>query len=55
MDEAAIGGEWNSGEEIPVLLTDQDTNLNSKVDEDITLSNPRFTSFHHCKLVLQEH
>ncbi|MGQ0791600.1 MAG: beta strand repeat-containing protein [Nitrosopumilaceae archaeon] len=43
MDESALGGEWNSGEELPVLLTDQDTNLNSKVDEDITLSNPRFT------------
>src|SRR3990172_1331615 len=42
MDEAALGGEWNSGEEIPVLLTDQDVNLNSKIDEDITLSNSRF-------------
>src|SRR3990172_4837135 len=43
MDESALGGEWNSGEEIGVLLTDQDTNLNSKVDEDIKLSDPRFT------------
>src|SRR3990172_7802298 len=42
MDESALGGEWNSGEEIPVLLTDQDVNLNSKIDEDITLSNSRF-------------
>src|SRR3990172_10377294 len=43
MDESALGGEWNSGEELSILLTDQDTNLNSKVDEDITLSNSRFT------------
>src|SRR3990172_8385514 len=43
MDESALGGEWNSGEELPVLLTDQDTNLNSKVDEDISIPNPRFT------------
>jgi len=43
MDESAIGGEWNSGEEISVLLTDQDTNLNSKNDEDIKLSDPTFT------------
>src|SRR3989304_920483 len=39
MDEAALGGEWNSGEELSVLLTDQDENLNSKVDEDLILSN----------------
>jgi len=43
MDEAALGGEWNSGEELSVLLTDQDTNLNSKVDEDISVADPRFT------------
>ncbi|HXV66597.1 MAG TPA: hypothetical protein VD731_05195 [Nitrosopumilaceae archaeon] len=43
MDETALGGEWNSGEEIPVLLTDADVNLNSKVDEDIDLSDPRYT------------
>jgi hypothetical protein len=43
MDGAALGGEWNSGEDLPVLLTDQDTNLNSRVDEDIDLSNERFT------------
>ncbi|MEX0640936.1 MAG: hypothetical protein WD183_07995, partial [Nitrosopumilaceae archaeon] len=42
IDATTLGGEWNSGEEIPVLLTDQDVNLNSKVDEDITLSNSRF-------------
>jgi hypothetical protein len=43
MDATALGGEWNSGEELPVLLTDGDLNLNSKIDEDIDLSNPKFT------------
>jgi hypothetical protein len=43
MDEAALGGEWNSGEELSVLLTDQDINLNSRIDEDISLADPRFT------------
>jgi hypothetical protein len=43
MDETALGGEWNSGEEISVLLTDADVNLNSKVDEDIEVSDGRFT------------
>jgi len=43
MDASSIGGEWNSGEELPVLLTDQDINLNSRVDEDIDLSNSRYT------------
>jgi hypothetical protein len=38
MDEAVLGGEWNSGEELSVLLTDQDANLNSKIDEDLTLA-----------------
>ncbi|MGH9909641.1 MAG: hypothetical protein ACRD32_03290, partial [Nitrososphaerales archaeon] len=42
IDATILGGEWNSGEEVPVLLTDQDVNLNSKVDEDIKLSDPRF-------------
>ncbi|MBI2007008.1 MAG: hypothetical protein HYS75_07170, partial [Nitrosopumilales archaeon] len=37
MDETAIGGEWNSGETIPVTLVDNDANLNSKVDEDLDL------------------
>src|SRR3990172_10621952 len=43
MDDTALGGEWNSGEEISVLLTDADVNLNSKVDEDIDLSDSRYT------------
>jgi hypothetical protein len=43
MDATALGGEWNSGEELSVLLTDQDVNLNSRVDEDISVADGRFT------------
>ena len=32
--------EWNSGEEIPFTLTDNDANRNSRVDEDLHLNNP---------------
>ena len=32
--------EWNSGEEIPFILTDNDANKNSRVDEDLHLDNP---------------
>ena len=32
--------EWNSGEEIPFTLTDNDANKNSRVDEDLHLNNP---------------
>ena len=32
--------EWNSGEEIPFTLTDNDANKNSRVDEDLDLNNP---------------
>ncbi len=31
---------WNSGEEIPVVITDGDANLNSRADEDLDLNNP---------------
>jgi len=40
MDVSAIGDEWNSGEEIPVTLVDQDLNLNSRADEDLDVNNP---------------
>ena len=33
-------GEWNSGEEIPVILIDNDNNLNSRQDEDLDVFNP---------------
>ncbi|WP_268541911.1 hypothetical protein [Candidatus Nitrosotenuis cloacae] len=32
--------EWNSGEDVPVLLTDSDANKNSRADEDLDLNNP---------------
>ena len=32
--------EWNSGEEIPFMLTDGDINKNSRVDEDFDLNDP---------------
>ena len=40
MDETDIGGEWNSGETIPVTLVDNDANLNSRVDEDLDIFSP---------------
>ena len=39
MDETAIGGEWNSGETIPVTLVDNDANLNTRADEDLDVSS----------------
>ena len=36
----ASDGEWNSGEEIPLVLTDGDANRNTRVDEDLILSDP---------------
>ena len=35
-----IDDEWSSGEEIPVRLTDNDANKNSRADEDLDLNNP---------------
>ncbi|MEW6044711.1 MAG: hypothetical protein AB1608_10655 [Thermoproteota archaeon] len=32
--------EWNSGEEIPVVITDSDANKNSRADEDLDFNNP---------------
>jgi hypothetical protein len=37
MDEASVGAEWNSGESLAVTLIDQDLNLNTWSDEDMTL------------------
>ena len=39
MDVNGIGGTWNGGEEITVTLDDGDLNLNSLVDQDISLDN----------------
>ncbi|MBA4719126.1 MAG: hypothetical protein HRO68_08560 [Nitrosopumilus sp.] len=38
-----IDDEWNSGEEIPVEVVDADQNKNSRVDEDLVVSNPDIT------------
>ena len=32
--------EWNSGEEVPVVIIDGDANTNSRVDEDLDLDDP---------------
>ena len=42
-DAGAVGEEWNSGEELPLTLTDNDLNLNNSSDEDITIANDRIT------------
>ncbi|MDH5569406.1 MAG: hypothetical protein OEX98_06425, partial [Nitrosopumilus sp.] len=40
IDIKPIDEEWTSGEEIPVELTDNDANQNSRADEDLDLNNP---------------
>ncbi len=39
VDMAAVDAEWNSGQEIPVRVTDSDANKNSRADEDLDLNN----------------
>jgi len=41
MDQNAIGAEWTSGEEIPLILIDSDLNKNSRQDEDLDFYNPK--------------
>jgi hypothetical protein len=43
IDIQAPGDEWGSGEEIPVVLLDNDLNKNSRIDEDISVKDPTFT------------
>ncbi|NDF48345.1 MAG: hypothetical protein EB158_09310, partial [Nitrosopumilaceae archaeon] len=40
VDIKPTDAEWNSGEEIPVTVTDSDANKNSRADEDLDLFNP---------------
>jgi len=40
MDESSVGDVWNSGEEMTVILKDQDFNKNTLSDEDIVISSP---------------
>ena len=39
MDVTSVGDEWNSGEEMTIILYDQDLNLNTASDEDLTVKN----------------
>ncbi|MCV0373144.1 MAG: hypothetical protein K5793_06275 [Nitrosarchaeum sp.] len=43
IDIQPTDNEWNSGEEIPVVLVDADANKNSRADEDLDLNNPNVT------------
>jgi len=43
IDIQPIDDEWSSGEEIPVILTDNDANKNSRADEDLDLNDPAIT------------
>ena len=40
LDETLKGTEWNSGEEMPVILIDSDSNKNNLEKEDLDLFNP---------------
>jgi len=40
IDIQLIDDEWNSGEEIPLVIVDGDQNRNSRVDEAMSLSDP---------------
>ena len=40
IDIQPVDDEWSSGEEIPVVLMDDDLNQNSRFDEDLDLFNP---------------
>ena len=40
IDIQPVDDEWSSGEAIPVVVDDQDLNLNSRGDEDLDLFNP---------------
>jgi len=40
VDIQPIDAEWNSGEEIPIVIFDSDMNKNSLVDEDLEVFNP---------------
>ena len=38
IDIKGVDAEWNSGQQIPVTVTDADQNMNSRVDEDLTVN-----------------
>lgn len=39
VDITGVDAEWNSGEDIPVMVTDSDANKNSRADEDLDFNN----------------
>ncbi|MGY5147046.1 MAG: hypothetical protein ACW9W4_03490 [Candidatus Nitrosopumilus sp. bin_7KS] len=43
VDIQATDDEWNSGEEIPIVIVDGDQNKNSRADEDLDVNNPNIT------------
>lgn len=43
VDIKPIDDTWNSGEEIPVVVVDNDQNKNSRADEDLVVSDPNVT------------
>ena len=43
VDIQPVDDEWNSGEEIPVIIIDTDFNKNSRADEDLVLNDPNVT------------
>ena len=44
LDEKLKGTEWNSGEEMPIILTDSDANKNNLSKEDLDLFDPQYAS-----------
>ena len=44
LDEKLKGTEWNSGEEMPVILVDSDSNKNNLEKEDLDLFNPSYNA-----------
>ena len=42
MDRATIDGDWSSGEELTVTVTDQDENTNTKSQDIFDVSDPKF-------------
>ena len=40
VDMRLSGGQWNSGQEIPVVVVDGDANKNSRLAEDLVVSDP---------------
>ena len=39
MDESSVGDEWNSGESMTVTITDEDLNLNTAAENNITVAS----------------